>query len=213
MGRQACNTALCASFLRCTRSRHTPTSSRRRRRSHCISPQAHMHVVCGAGVWLPSPAYIRRLLLVCIACGAGVWLPSPAYMRRPTHKGLPQPSGILLPPCLGVCLPSPASMRQSNGNPPTCETTPRSGPHCDELPNWGQGEYRVVTHLNPERGRSLCGPSACRGGAWPLARWACPVCAAGATPLIMSGSVSCLLTYQILRYGGYTQACLDRPAL
>ena len=76
---------------------------------------------------------------------------------------LSQPSGILLPPCLGVCLPSPASMRHSNGNPPTCETTPRSGPHCDELPNRGQGEYRVVTHLNPERGRSLCGPSACRG--------------------------------------------------
>ena len=63
-----------------------------------------MCVVCGAGVWLPSPAYMRRPLFQCVVCGAGVWLPSPAYMRRPV---------FLCVVCgAGVWLPSPAYMRR-----------------------------------------------------------------------------------------------------
>ena len=119
-----------------------------------------MHVVCGAGVWLPSRAYMRRPLLVCIVCGAGVWLPSPAYMRRPIHKG-----GCFLSPAVSCChrvsacaCPHRHPCGIRTATPPPVGPTPRSGPHRDELPYRGQGEYRVVTHRNPERGRSLCGP-------------------------------------------------------
>jgi hypothetical protein len=61
-----------------------------------------------------------------------------------------------------------------------------SRPHRDELPNRKQGEYRVVRHLNPERGRSLCVPEGSSGGSVAASSWACPVCAAGSTPLIKS---------------------------
>ena len=92
--------------------------------------------------------------------GWHTWLSSVAYMRRPIYKG-----GCFLSPAVSCCHRGSAcaclhqhTYGGRTATPPPVRPTPRSRPHCDELPNRGQGEYRVVTHLNPERGRSQCGP-------------------------------------------------------
>jgi hypothetical protein len=169
-------------------------SSRRRRRSHCTSPQALVHVVCGAGVWLPHrytcAGRCSCVLHVAQACGcphrhtcAGRFTKGAAFSAQRYPAATVSRRMLAL---TGIH----AAFERHPPPPPPVGPTPRSRPHCDELPNRGQGEYRVVNTPEPGTGAVTMWTLGLPGGAWPLARRACPVRAAGATPLIKS-----VLTY------------------
>ena len=165
-------TALYAFFLRHTRSRHTPLLA---------GSSAHTAPLF-AGTLTRTSSHPHTLAPVC------GW--ARACLRGSSTRRLK--AGCFLSPAVSCChrgwlrccprFGDGQGLGGRTATPPPVRPTPRSGPHRDELPYRGQGEYRAVTHRNPERGRSLCGPEGSSEGSVAASSWACR-CAQPARPL------------------------------